>query len=112
MEIQEEKHGGNIVVLGLKGRLDPTTVGIFEKKLVKVIEDGGKFVLLDFAGLDYVSSAGLRVLLTGAKRLKAVSGKIVLFSVKQYVKEVLDISGFSSIFSVCSSLAEAMTAIK
>jgi len=111
MDILEEKRGDSLV-LGLQGRVDHTTIRDVEQKLAKVVEEGNRYLVVDLAGLDYISSAGLRVLLTTAKKLKASGGKIVLCSVKQYVKEILDISGFSTIFPVCASRAEALEAVK
>ncbi len=111
MDILEEKKG-DAVVLGLKGRVDHTTIQSVEQKLAKVVQEGNRYLVVDLAGLEYISSAGLRVLLTTAKKLKTSGGKIVLCSVKQYVKEILDISGFSSIFPVCASCAEALEAVK
>ena len=111
MDILEEKMGDS-VVLGLQGRVDHTTIQTVEQKMLKVVSEGHRYLVVDLAGLDYISSAGLRVLLTTAKKLKASGGKIVLCSVKQYVKEILDISGFSTIFPVCASRAEALEAVK
>ena len=66
-------------------------------------------MILDLESLDYISSAGLRVLLTGAKRLKAKRGKIVLCSAQRHVKEVFDISGFSMIIKVFNDEEEALS---
>ena len=61
---------------------------------------GAKKVLLDFSSLDYISSAGLRVLLGAAKQLRAKGGTLGMFGLNQSVQEVFEISGFSSILSV------------
>jgi anti-sigma B factor antagonist len=111
MDILEEKKGDS-VVLGLQGRLDHTTIRTVEQKLLAVVAEGCRYLVVDLAGLDYISSAGLRVLLSTAKKLKASGGRIVLCAVKQYVKEILDVSGFSSIFPTYASRAEAVEAVQ
>ncbi|MGD8685702.1 MAG: STAS domain-containing protein, partial [Syntrophobacterales bacterium] len=66
MEVVEKKQNG-ICILGLLGRLDSNTSPEFEKKIFEVIEDGTKSLIVDFESLDYISSAGLRVLLKATK---------------------------------------------
>ena len=106
MDISEEK-ANNIVTLVLKGRLDASTSTQFETKLIGCIDKGEKRFIIDFADLDYISSSGLRVLLMGAKRLRETSGKIVIASPQPHVKDVFDIAGFTAIFPIFSSRAEA-----
>jgi len=112
MEIREEKREGNLVVLSVEGRIDPTTVGAVEQRLLKSMADGDKRLVLDLAKMEYISSAGLRVLLMTAKKLKGAGGSIVLCTVPRQVKEVLDISGFSSIFTITATIEEALTALR
>ena len=107
MEVLEKRQDG-ICILGLLGRLDSNTSPEFEKKIFEVIDDGTKSVVVDFASLDYISSAGLRVLLKAAKELKRSEGKIVLCSMKDYIKEVFEIAGFVSLFPITSSVGDAV----
>lgn len=72
------------------------------------IDSGDRRLVIDLAQLDYISSAGLRVLIVAGKRLSGANGKIVLCSLKDPVREVFDIAGFSSIFSVYGSHDEAI----
>ncbi|MBI2952169.1 STAS domain-containing protein, partial [bacterium] len=65
--------------------------------------------VIDLAQLDYVSSAGLRAFLGGAKRLKGGGGKIALSALKSNVKEVFDLSGFSSLFPIAPSVEGAVS---
>jgi len=99
MEITEQKRG-TVVLLTLTGRLDASTSGRLEEKLVGLIEGGERSFVLDFLNLDYISSAGLRVLLMAAKKLKGMNGRIVLSSLKDHIREVFDIAGFSAIFPI------------
>ena len=109
MNIVENKNG-NIIILAPEGRLDTTTSGDLEKKILSLIEDGEKQFILDFRNLIYISSNGLRVLLLGAKKLKGEGGAIVLCSMKEQIKEVFDCAGFSSIFKIYSTDTEALEA--
>jgi anti-sigma B factor antagonist len=106
MEITEQKSAG-VVTLRLSGRLDTTTAPAFEDTILGRIESGERHVVLDLAQLDYVSSAGLRVIVLAGKRLSAANGKMVLCSLKDRVREVFDIAGFSSIFSIYGSHDDA-----
>jgi anti-sigma B factor antagonist len=106
MEITERRTA-EIVTLSLSGKLDTTTAKTFEDKILTQIESGDRRFVIDLAQLDYVSSAGLRVFILAAKRLNSANGKIVLCSLKDPVKEVFDIAGFSSIFSIHGSHDEA-----
>ena len=69
MKIQDHKVGA-VVVVEVEGRLDSVTSSELEKEILSLLQSGESNLLIDFAGLDYISSAGLRVLLMAAKRLK------------------------------------------
>jgi len=90
MDIIEEKQGG-INIFKLNGRLDSNTSQGFEKKLFQAISDGSKTMVVDFKDLDYISSAGLRVILKATKAIKREDGRIMLCSMQDYVKEVFEI---------------------
>lgn len=107
MEITEHRTA-EIVTLSLSGRLDTTTAKAFEEKILAQIESGDRRFVIDLAQLDYVSSAGLRVFILAAKRLNSANGKIALCSLKDPVREVFDIAGFLSIFSIYGSQDEAI----
>ena len=107
MEVIEKRQDG-ISIMRLLGRLDSNTSPEFEQKLFATIEYGEKSVIVDFSELDYISSAGLRVLLKAAKELKRSEGKIVLCSMKDYIKEVFEIAGFVSLFPIVPTVGEAI----
>lgn len=106
MKIQESKNG-SVVILELNGRLDASTSGMLEKKLMDCLNGGEKFFILDFNRLDYISSAGLRVLLMAAKKTIGIGGKLVLSCLKEHVNEVFNIAGFTTIFPICSTREDA-----
>jgi anti-sigma B factor antagonist len=99
-----EKRQGDIVVLAVEGRLDSSNSDQFEKQLLSMVERGDVRFVLDFGGLDYISSAGLRVLLKAAKELKKKEGHLCLCALRDYVREVFDMSGFATFLPIHSSL--------
>jgi anti-sigma B factor antagonist len=104
----DEHQTADIVTLSLSGKLDTTSAKAFEEKILGQIESGERRIVIDLAQLDYVSSSGLRVFLLASKRLTSANGKIALCSLKDQVKEVFDIAGFSSIFSIFGPHDEAI----
>ncbi|MBF0475795.1 MAG: STAS domain-containing protein [Deltaproteobacteria bacterium] len=102
------KEQGDVQVVLLGGRFDAQAAGMVEEKLNGVLDAGHKKLLVDLGGTNYISSAGLRVLLATTKKIKKVNGRIVLSSLTQYVKEVFEIAGFTSIFDIYGDLDEAL----
>jgi anti-sigma B factor antagonist len=107
MDIIEEKQGG-INIFKLNGRLDSNTSQGFEKKLFQAISDGSKTMVVDFKDLDYISSAGLRVILKATKAIKREDGRIMLCSMQDYVKEVFEIAGFDSFLPIVANMDDAL----
>jgi len=110
MQITEDKKG-DVVVLALSGKLDATTSKTFQDKLLADINSGDRRFVVDLSQVEYVSSSGLRVFLLASKRLNSSDGKIVLCSLKDHVRQVFDLAGFSSILSICSSRDEAFKSL-
>jgi anti-anti-sigma factor len=100
----------DIHIVAINGSLDSTTSPEAQKSLDAVVA-GAKKVALDFSQLDYISSAGLRILLGVAKQLRAKGGTLGMFGLNQSVREVFDISGFSSILPFYPSEADALGAM-
>ena len=69
---------------------------------------GGYRIVLDLSGLDYISSAGLRVLMITAKQVKSQEGEIVVAGMQPVVREIFDISKFTFVFKCFSSVSEAL----
>jgi anti-sigma B factor antagonist len=107
MEFTEHK-SDDILVLKIKGKIDSRTANVFQDKIAALIEGGEKQLVIDCSGLEYISSAGLRVLLWTTKKLDRNDGRVVLASLTDYVREVFDIAGFLAIFPVFSSCEEAL----
>lgn len=99
------------VVLSLVGRLDGLTSPDLDTRITTLIaQDKHKFIL-DFSQLDYISSAGLRVLLMLQKKLKVLGGKSILVNLKPDINHIFDISGFSVVFSFAPSIEDAFVAM-
>lgn len=90
---------GSTLTLALQGRLDTSTAPDLEAALASSL-DGVAALVLDFAGVDYLSSAGLRVLLSAQKRMAAAHGSLALRRVNAAVRDVLDITGFSDFLAI------------
>ena len=102
------KTTNEVKVLEFEGKLDTQTSQDTQDQLTQLIEGGARKVLVNFEKLEYISSSGLRVLLTAAKQLKPDGGEIRICSLNDLVKEVFDISGFMTIFRVFGSESEAL----
>lgn len=87
-------------MVSLEGRVDTTNANEFEKAMMGVLDSGAQRVILDCSGLNYISSSGLRVFLVVQKKMSAAKGKFELCCLRAEIKEIFDISGFSSIFSI------------
>jgi len=108
MEITEEKKGKETTVFYLKGRLDSASSSDVEKKIFDSINKGTKDVVLDFSSLDYISSAGIRVLVHCHKELEKKEGHILLSAVPKPIENVLYITGFLPYFKVYDKLSHAL----
>ncbi len=91
---------GEVDVLGLAGRLDAAGAPRAEQALRGLLEGGTRRLLIDLRGLDYISSAGLQVLLLAAKRMEAGGGRLALCGAGEYVMDVLKVVGFASFLTL------------
>lgn len=98
----------NAQIVALQGQINSTNAASTEAEILALITAGQKNLLLDFSALDYISSAGLRLVLVVAKRLKQDGGKLVLCGMQTHIREVFDISGFLAILNVVETRAEAL----
>jgi len=110
MQITQSKNQ-SIDIIALQGKLDAGTAPALEQKLMAMIDQGSKQLVINLEGLQYISSAGLRVLLMTAKKMKGASGKLALCGLQENVKEIFDLAGFTTIFSIYASASEASGAL-
>ena len=109
MNISESKQG-NVTILKAEGKLDSMSSPELDKRLASMVESGTRKIVLDLSNLDYVSSAGLRVFLSAAKRLKQAQGKLELANLSAQVKQIFDIAGFETILPVFKTVNDAVEA--
>jgi len=109
MDIQTQQTG-KATVVAVSGKIDAMTAPTLESSVAALIKEGSMCMVLDFGGVDYISSAGLRVILATAKSLKSKAGTLFLAHVSGPVKEVFDISGFGSVFTIYDSVDAAVAA--
>ena len=97
MTISKSQNGGELT-LEVEGRLDTMTAPELEAELGKSM-DGAESLILDFSKLEYISSAGLRVLLSAHKAMSGKGGMKVT-NVNEIVREVFDVTGFADILTI------------
>lgn len=109
MEIKVENIGDAAVIIPL-ARVDSSTAKVFEAKVLAVVNTATPKILIDFSELDYISSAGLRVVLVGAKMTRGAR-KFALCSMKPHIREVFDVSGFAKILAIYPDREAALAAL-
>ena len=109
MDLKEEQVGG-VTVLQVTGRLDSTTSPALGERLSGILDAGKARLLVDFSQLEYISSAGFRVLLQAAKRADQNAAKLVLCGVSGKVRQLFDLGGFLDLFSITATRGEGLTA--
>ena len=107
MNITVREENGTAIV-EIDGKLDTATSPTAQENFTTMIREGKRKILLDLAKLEYISSSGLREVLTLAKDLDKAGGALRLCNLNNVVQEVFDISGFSTILKVFSSESEAL----
>jgi anti-anti-sigma factor len=109
MQIQETQFPRGLVI-GLTGRLDSTTSPLLDERLSALIEGGQTHFVFDCVQLNYLSSAGIRLLLTISKKLAPRGGKISLAAAKHHVLEVLCLGGLDAVFPNFATVQAALSA--
>jgi len=103
MEITQKEENG-IVSVAIKGRLDADSSLEAEKVVKDALGGEANRLLFNLGELEYLSSAGLRVLLSAAKEMRRREGKIVLCALNEFVKEIFEVSGFQSLIPIVDSV--------
>jgi anti-sigma B factor antagonist len=96
------------VVVAVKGRMDAVSAPEFERMMAEHMATGANRFVLACDALEYISSAGLRSLLTTTKTLKGRNGELVCVALKDVVREVFEIAGFTAIFPIFDSIDIAL----
>jgi anti-anti-sigma factor len=111
MELREEEVNG-IKVLSAKGRIDSTTAPAFGQKVEAVVAAPAARLVVDLRELEYISSAGFRVLLVAAKRAEEARSRLVLCNLSVKVRQLFDLGGFLDLFTITASRDDAIAVAK
>lgn len=106
MEITHAQENG-ICIITCKGRIDTGNYVDAEQAMNEILDAGHKQVILDFSELEYISSAGLRTMISLAKRIKKEDGALAVACMNEYIKEVFDIAGFQILIPSSDTLEGA-----
>jgi len=110
MQIAQKRYG-NARILVLTGRIDNGTSEAFKTGLGTHVADcraGGDCLVLDFSGIDYISSVGLRALMLVARQSREQGGTIVVAALQPVVREIFEISRFNLVFECFGGVREAL----
>jgi anti-anti-sigma factor len=107
LSISSEKKADTLVIT-LDGRIDANCAKDLENQCLEWIEKGEKQMVMDFTQVNFISSAGLRVILLVAKRLEPLGGRVKLAGLNTTLKDVFEISGFSKLFVIVPTVQDAL----
>ncbi|MDZ7618230.1 MAG: STAS domain-containing protein [Patescibacteria group bacterium] len=102
----------DVHVMAIMGRLDALTAPEAEVVLNRAVDEGASWMVVNLAGLEYISSAGLRVLVATGKRLARENGKMVLCELHDGVREVFEISGLLFVLTVATTEDRAVSLVR
>ncbi len=100
-----------ITIIRIEGQLDGNTSTDAQNQIIPMLNENSRIVI-DMGGCEYVSSSGLRVLMMIGKHLTKLGGKGVLARLSDEVNDVMEMTGFSNIFSNYPQLDDAIAAVK
>jgi anti-sigma B factor antagonist len=107
MLLKEIEHPA-ATIFHIKGRLDSSSTTELEQRVTICLDQGSKNLVLDFSELDYINSAGLRILVMGYQRLLPLGGQVMVCGARDYIAEIFDISGYNRIFLMYPDLDQAI----
>ena len=111
MNMTTTEHG-SITVLAVEGRLDGQHAQTAEQKFLSLAQGEKNRFVLDFTHMDYISSAGLRVVLVAAKKVRSLQGRLICAGMTDAVKEIFEMSGFLSILETSGTVEEAVAQLR
>ena len=113
MELKVTRHGAasQVAVLHPGAQVDGRSAFQFEQDVLELLQDGTKFVVVDFAAVTLFASAGIRVLILMLHKLDARDGVLVLCGLNEYVRDVLEVSGLTGQFTIVGTIADAVKAM-
>lgn len=111
MDLTIERHE-NVLAVGVRGRLDMSTADEFRESVEEAIEETDRALIMDFGELDFIGSAGLRVLLLTAKALVESDARLLLCGLSDPVRAVFRITGFERLLPIHETVAEARASLR
>ena len=111
MDLHEDT-SGDVTILEITGRIDSTTAPVLGEKLSAELATPQRRIVLDLRQLEYISSAGFRVLLLASRRAEEAGTRFALCSVTGKVRQLFDVGGFLDLFPISGSREEAITALR
>jgi len=99
---------GDSTIVELAGKLDASTTPAAEARLLRMIQEGKKYLVLDFKGVTYLASSGLRMLLLVVRHIQKLEGGLVLCNLDQTMRDTLEVTGFLPFFMISASPGEAV----
>ena len=108
----EEQRAGRTLVMAPQGRLDARSAQDFGEQLLGRIDGGEASIVLDLSRIDFLGSAGLRVVLSAAKRLRDVDGQFAVCGLREHVRELFRVGGFDAIIDIHSDRPTALAKLK
>jgi anti-sigma B factor antagonist len=110
-DIDTEQLDGDAYVISLSGEVDLYTAPDFKQKLLEVIGQGGKDVVIDFSNTTFIDSTTLGVLVGGVKRLRPNGGQLSLVCSDRNIMKIFEITGLDKVFPIYESRGEAVAQI-
>ena len=98
----------DILIVAIAGRMDAATAPIADETINKTLAENTNRLLFDLSALEYLSSGGLRVILGVAKEIRRREGKVALADLNQYVYEIFEVSGFTSMIPIKDTVEEGL----
>jgi anti-anti-sigma factor len=111
VKVREERDG-DVLVLEPEGRVDSTTAPVLGERLTAAVGAPGARVVLDFRSVEYISSAGFRVLLLAAKRAETGASRLVLCGISGKVRQLFDIAGFLDLLPLYGARDESVASLR
>ena len=111
MDLREDT-AGDVLMLEVKGRIDSATAPALGERLTALLGGPDRRLVLDLGQLEYISSAGFRVLMLAGKRADAGDSRLVLCGVSGKVRQLFDIGGFLDLFSITASREEGIASVR
>ena len=108
MQVSTRKENGLFNIVDINGHVDATNAPQLEEELDKIISLGSGKIVVNFKQVDYISSAGLRVLLSTTKRIKTQEGDLRLCEMNQTVEKIFNLAGFDQLFDIYNTESECL----